>query len=394
MSYAGITAANGQTIQFLRNSQGLITSIVAPDGQVANYQYDSSGNLVSMQNVSTGGSQRYGYSLSVPHLRSRRCAVMATARCTRLAVRRPRISSATWARSAVRGYDDQQHAGRRATDLFSFRLDQAELNSTATGSVLLRVVVQGIDGTFVPATPTIAGLQPLLVTKRGKIVVALFQIDKPGLYVVSAAGATASIAGKYSINVTVAGDINGDGNVDGNDSTLLASAIGSTAGSGNYSLAADINGDGKVDQQDAVILAGDYGFNATTAAVPNTPPARPVFDLDVNSDTAPLGDGMTSNATVTLVGQTDPNVMVTLEPSGLTTTSNPNGLFVFFGVSLANGANALTAVATSGGWDQQPVHQDDHSHSGRSEPGRAGDLGRTRRRHRALRSTTSPAMTR
>ena len=203
-----------------------------------------------------------------------------------------------------------------ATDLFSFRLDQAELNSTATGSVLLRVVVQGTDGTFIPATPTIAGLQPLLVTKRGTIVVALFQIDKPGLYVVSAAGATAATAGKYSINVTVAGDINGDGNVDGNDSALLASAMGSTAGGANYTLAADINGDGKVDQQDAVILAGDYGFNATTAAAANTPPARPVFDLDVNSDTAPVGDGMTSNATVTLVGQTDPNVTVTLEPSG------------------------------------------------------------------------------
>ena len=51
ISDSGITAANGQTIQFLRNRQGLITSIVAPDGQVVNYQYDSSGNLVSMQNV-------------------------------------------------------------------------------------------------------------------------------------------------------------------------------------------------------------------------------------------------------------------------------------------------------------------------------------------------------
>ena len=38
-----------------------------------------------------------------------------------------------------------------------FRFDQAELDSTATGSVFLRVLVQGTDGMFVPATPTIAG---------------------------------------------------------------------------------------------------------------------------------------------------------------------------------------------------------------------------------------------
>ena len=51
--------------------------------------------------------------------------------------------------------------------------------------------------------------------------------------------------------------------------------------------AADINGDSKVDQQDEVILASDYGFTATTAAVPTTPPASPVFNLDVNSTRRP-----------------------------------------------------------------------------------------------------------
>ena len=115
----------------------------------------------------------------------------------------------------------------------------------------------------------------------------------------------------------------------------------------NYSLAADINGDGKVNQQDEVILASDYGFHATTATVPTTPPAQPVFNLDVNSDTPPVGDGMTTDATVTLVGETDPNVTVTLEPTGATTTSNPNGLFAFFGVPLADGGNSFTAVATN-----------------------------------------------
>ena len=348
ISDSGITAANGQTIQFLRNSQGLITSIVAPGGQVVNYQYDANGNLVSMQNETTGGSQRYGYSLSDPHLliaavRSNGNSVEYTPGTTTTAyIQRDLGDAAEFSDTTI---NNTLAAGE--TDLFSFRLNQAELNSTATGSILLRVVVQGTDGVFVPATPTIAGLQPLSVNTRGTIVVALFQISQPGLYVVSVAGATASTTGKYSLNLTVAGDLNGDGNVDGNDSALFAAALGSALGGANFSLAVDINGDGKVDQEDEVILASDYGFTATTVTAPSTPPAQPVFNLDVSSDTPPVGDGMTSDATVTLVGETDPNVTVVLQPTGATTTSNPNGLFAFFGVPLSLGANSFTAVATN-----------------------------------------------
>ena len=68
ISSSGITAANGQTIQFLRDAEGRITSIVSPDGQLVTYQYDANGNLVSMQNAATGGSQLYGYDMSIPHL--------------------------------------------------------------------------------------------------------------------------------------------------------------------------------------------------------------------------------------------------------------------------------------------------------------------------------------
>ncbi len=355
ISDSRITAKGGETIQFLRNSQGFITSIVAPDGQVANYQYDSSGNLVSMQNPATGGSQRYGYSLSEPHLltaavRSNGDSVQYTAALgaglttppTIAYIQRDLGDAAEFSGTTI---TNTLAAG--TANLFSFRLDQAELDSTATGSILLRVLVQGSSGGLVPATPTIAGLEPLSVNTQGATVVALFPISQPGLYVVSVTGGTATMTGQYSLNVTVAGDLNGDGNVDGNDSALLAAALGSTAGSANYSLAADINGDGIVDQADEVILASDYGFHATTAAVPTTPPATPVFSLDFNSETPAGAALMTTDATVALVGTTDPNVTVTLEPTGATTTSNPNGLFVFLGVPLVLGDNTFTANATS-----------------------------------------------
>lgn len=191
-----------------------------------NYQYDSSDNLVSMQNQATGGSQRYGYSLSEAHLltaavRSNGNSVQYTPGTTTIAyIQRDLGDAAQFSGTTI---TNKLAAG--TADLFSFRLDQAELNSTATGSVLLRVLVQGTSGGLVPATPTIAGLTPLSVNTRGTIVVALFLIDQPGLYVVSVSGATAAMTGQYSLNVTVAGDINGDGNVDGNDSTLLAAAL-------------------------------------------------------------------------------------------------------------------------------------------------------------------------
>ena len=129
-----------------------------------------SGNLVSMQNQTTGGSQRYGYARSDRAPADRGRAQQRQQRAdARPARRRPPTSSATSAAPAqFAGTTINNTLAAGSTDLFSFRFDQNELNSTATGSVLLRVLVQGTDGTFVPATPTIAGLQPLSVNTQGK----------------------------------------------------------------------------------------------------------------------------------------------------------------------------------------------------------------------------------
>ncbi len=155
ISDSGITAANGQTIQFLRNSQGLITSIVAPGGQVVNYQYDSNGNLVSMQNQSTGGSQQYGYSLSDPHLliaavRSNGNSVQYTPGTTTTSyIQRDLGDAAQFSDTTI---NNTLAAGE--TDLFSFhsRPGRAQLHGN-------RQRAFARDGRrdrwhFVPATPT------------------------------------------------------------------------------------------------------------------------------------------------------------------------------------------------------------------------------------------------
>ena len=143
--------------------------------------------------------------------------------------------------------------------------------------------------------------------------------------------------------------MNGDGFVDGTDSTLLAAALNSSAGQTGYSLAADINGDGVVNAEDTLLLDAAFGFHATPAPTLTTPPAQPAFDLDINDDTGAPGTGMTTDSTVTFVGQTDPDVSVTLEQTGAVAESNANGLFVFFNVPLSVGDNTFTTVATNAG---------------------------------------------
>ncbi len=189
ISNSGITAANGASIQFLRDAQGRITSILTPDGQLITYQYDSSGNLVAMQNVTTGGSQRYGYDATVPHLmisavRSNGDSVLITPGTTKSNFIQRDLGDA----AQFSGTTTNNTLAAGATDLLSFRFDQSELDSTATDSVILRVLVQGTDGVFIPGVPTIAGLTPLSVNVRGSIVVALFLINQPGLYVVAITG--------------------------------------------------------------------------------------------------------------------------------------------------------------------------------------------------------------
>ena len=159
---SGITAANGDTIRFLRDAQGRITSILAPDGQLVNYSYDGAGNLVAMQNQLTGGSQRYGYDLSDPHLvssavRSNGNSVLMSPNSLKTAY----IQRDLGVPSQFDGRTTNNTLAAGTTDLLTFRFDADELATTATGTVLLRVQVQATDGSFVPAVPTINGLAPL-----------------------------------------------------------------------------------------------------------------------------------------------------------------------------------------------------------------------------------------
>src|SRR5262249_41297485 len=66
-SSSGITASTGESIQFVNDASGRITSIIAPDGTRGTYTYDGAGNLVAGRNLAAGQSSRYGYQAGPVH---------------------------------------------------------------------------------------------------------------------------------------------------------------------------------------------------------------------------------------------------------------------------------------------------------------------------------------
>ena len=78
----------------------------------------------------------------------------------------------------------------------------------------------------------------------------------------------------------------------------------------------------------------------------DTTPPPLTLDLDPAFDSAPSGDFTTTNEIVTLAGQTEANLQVTLGPSGITTLADLQGQFRFSNVPLNPGTNSFTASAT------------------------------------------------
>lgn len=77
------------------------------------------------------------------------------------------------------------------------------------------------------------------------------------------------------------------------------------------------------------------------------------FALDPAFDSTPVGDQQTTNATVSLMGQTDVGATVTLQQTGTTAIADASGQFVFANVTLALGSNVFTVQAVDSAGNQQ-----------------------------------------
>src|SRR5262249_49970884 len=146
-----------------------------------------------------------------------------------------------------------------------------EVNSTADGGVILRVVVERNASLFVAGTPKIYGLEPLSRYVDGNRTVALFRADRAGTYLLEVRGATANDRGAYRLRLDVAGDANTDGVINGADSVILAAAFGTLGTDKLYNFAADLDANGAVNQSDRLLLIANYGFadGGAPAVFPN-----------------------------------------------------------------------------------------------------------------------------
>ena len=102
------------------------------------------------------------------------------------------------------------------------------------------------------------GYSPTNVEMIGNGSLSTFVMDKAGLHLLSIDSDT---TGSYQLELSIVGDVNADGKVDGIDSQLLTDGIG---GNDNN---LDFNGDGNIDETDISLLGGNYGFATNLAPV-------------------------------------------------------------------------------------------------------------------------------
>ncbi|MFN0052048.1 MAG: putative Ig domain-containing protein [Planctomycetales bacterium] len=88
--------------------------------------------------------------------------------------------------------------------------------------------------------------------------------------------------------------------------------------------------------------AGNQSADALVEFTLDTGIPTASLDLDPATDSAPTGDRQTTAGTVTLVGQTEPNVLVTLMEAGAPAQAGADGRFSFPVVSLLPGSNPFT----------------------------------------------------
>lgn len=280
-SQSGIVNSTGQSIIFVHDAQGRLTTVIAPDGTRVVYSYDANGNLVSARNITLGQANQYGYSSGNQHLLELNVRPGGPDYAIQYS---PAPAVAPLADLGTTGqFLTAPAAGTLAsgtTNRYAFVLTPSELGGTASGTVFLGVQVKAAAGSGLqPAVPQIPGITPRYSSTSAGSAVALFNLSQAGLELLDIAGINATTAGAYSLTLFIAGDVNGDGNVDAGDAQTLMQALGTAAGQPSYVLGADANRDGVINSTDAALLAADLGFQATKP--PTITPAQATTHLNL-----------------------------------------------------------------------------------------------------------------
>ncbi|MDC0935965.1 S8 family serine peptidase [Pirellulales bacterium] len=166
-----------------------------------------------------------------------------------------------------------------AVDRYAFSVRRSELESVTGDFLLVGVEVRATGAsTLEPAVPELSGLVPLATKVDAGSAYAMFAVETDGLKLLEIAGANAGVSGAYSLEISVLGDVNSDGVVDGVDAGLLDGALGATVGQPRYIVASDTNRDGVVDAADAQNLNSNFAFQV------NRPPQLTSIAVTTHTD--------------------------------------------------------------------------------------------------------------
>ena len=134
-----------------------------------------------------------------------------------------------------------------ATQTYSFNLQQSELDTIASQTLLI-----GVEG---EGTSQINGINPVYTQGNYRI----FAVDKVGINLLDISNPLLRVT---TYDLRVIGDVNGDSKVDGIDSQLLTNAFTQP-----FDTKFDLNRDGVINALDLQLLGGNYGFVATGQTV-------------------------------------------------------------------------------------------------------------------------------
>ncbi|WP_374355280.1 Ig-like domain-containing protein, partial [Chitinimonas sp.] len=241
-----------QRIDFVRNAQGAISRISGPlAGNVKNpaggndtqnpstatvlYSYDARGRLEQARTLGNSAGNAYGYQADGSLITSPLTAQLG--------------ESTSWPGAGIwRGT-----LGSTPVNL-GYIVRDSELAATikakgASGTVLLAVHTQGQNVKLsAPGADMVGPVQ------NGNFATTLLRVSSAGAKLLTLTG-----SGDAQLQISVVGDVNLDGKVDGNDIDLFEAALS------NQSTSADLDGNGKVDDADRQLLYANYGFASNTA---------------------------------------------------------------------------------------------------------------------------------
>ena len=250
IALVGGTSTDRVTLE--RDTQNRIVRISGPlaggiDSRSIAYRYDAQNRLIlarALDSVTLGNP--YGYDASGAPYTDTLTANLG--------------SAANWIGTQGSNHWQGQLQDGQTTTL-ALQVRDSELASTvkvpgAQGALILAIAIQSSNAS---SALQVVGGDVLGDTLYNGVRTLLVRVTEAGLKLLRLTG-----SGNVSLSVSLAGDLNHDGALDGADSAAWTAA----AATGN--LAADLNGDGLVDQNDRQILYANYGWHANLPPVPAT----------------------------------------------------------------------------------------------------------------------------